>query len=836
MIKKYIFLIVSVFCYLNALSQEKLPVANYANSREYTIAAIDVKGIKFLDKKILVNMSDLMVGDEIAIPGDKITKAVEKFWDQGLFADVKIIADSIVGINAYLTIYLEERPRLNSYQIIGAKKSDQEDLKEMLKLRRRSQVTDDVLNRIRYQIHNFYIDKGFYNVDINIKQMIDTTYNNTVNLKIEVERNKKVRIKDIVIKGNEEFKDGKLRRKMKNTKKVNINFFKSSKFIKSDYKEDKQSLIDFYNEKGFRDAIIESDSVYYHPEKENKLMILINLQEGNKYYFRNIRWVGNTKYSSKILNVMLGIKKGAPYDKSLLDQRLFADEDAVNSLYLDNGYLFSSITPIEKKVENDSIDLEMRVYEGKQATIDKVIIRGNTKTNEHVVRREIRTLPGELFSRSDIIRSVRELAQLGHFDPEKIAPNPIPNQANGTVDIEYALEEKANDQLEVSGGYGAGMLVGTIGLRFSNFAVSRIFEKGAWKPVPSGNSQTLSLRAQSNGRWYQSYNFTFMEPWLGGKKPNSLTVSIFHTKYNNGSFYSSSNDGFMKITGGSVGLGRRLKWPDDFFTLYNELSFQRYHLNNYSRFAILGENAISNNLSLKGILGRNSVDQPIFPRRGSGFSLSLELTPPYSLFSSTNYSSLPTNKKYRWLEYHKWKFKSEWYTTIIQNLVLCTKTQFGLIGFYNNDIGYSPFETFDLGGDGMYGYNLYGRETIALRGYDDGALTPQIITDDQVPVKMGNIFDKFTVELRYPFTLNPQATIYGLVFVEGGNAWYSFDEFNPLSVKRAAGVGIRAFLPMFGMLGLDWGYGFDDVTRRYDGVVKQGINGSQIHFILGQQF
>jgi outer membrane protein insertion porin family len=466
----------------------------------------------------------------------------------------------------------------------------------------------------------------------------------------------------------------------------------------------------------------------------------------------------------------------------------------------------------------------MRIYEGEQATINNIIITGNTKTNEHVVRREIRTKPGELFSKSDIIRTVRELSQLGHFDPEQITPNPIPDPVNGTVDIEYQLVERANDQLEISGGWGAGMLIGTIGLRFSNFSMRSVLDPKAWRPIPFGDGQTLSLRAQSNGKYYQSYNFSFIEPWFGGKKPNSLAVSVFHTKTNNSYTIWDAGDRSMTISGGSIGLGRRLSWPDDFFTLYNEISFQKYKLNDWVGYFLFTD-GISNNISFNTTLARKSVDQPIYPRRGSDFSLSLNLTPPYSAFTDKNYLEMDVNQKYEWIEYHKWKFKADIYTSLAGKLVLATRAHFGYLGHYNDDLGPSPFEGFDVGGDGMSGFNIYGYEVIALRGYGNGSLTPRING-----LKSGNVYTRLSLELRYPITLNPGATVFALAFLEGGNAWYSIDQFNPFLVKRSAGVGVRAFLPMFGLLGIDWGYGFDPINGSYD------QSRGQFHFSIGQQF
>ena len=616
---------------------------------------------------------------------------------------------------------------------------------------------------------------------------------------------------------------------MKKTHRRDLNFFKSSKLVKDDYIADKEKLIDFYNKNGYRDAQILRDSISVVSDKRIRLDIF--LEEGAKYYFGDITWIGNTIYPGEYLSRVLGIKKGDVFDQELFDKRLQTDEDAVNSLYLDHGYLFYSCDPVEVRVQHDTIDFEMRIREGKQATINRVIIEGNTKTNEHVVRRELRTKPGDLFSKEDIIRSVRELAQLGHFDPEQINPEPIPNQLEGTVDLKYSLVEKANDQLEVSGGWGMGMLVGTVGLKFSNFAIRNFFKWKMWRPVPSGDGQTLSIRAQSNGKYYQAYNMSFIEPWFGGKKPNSFSVSLFHTIMNN-SYYSYLSDNknvpdqYIKISGAAIGLGRRLNWPDDFFTLYNELSYQRYKLKDYVGY-FLFSNGTSHNLSFTTTFGRNSVSQPIYPRNGSSFSLSLQVTPPYSLISGKDYNKpgITDQERYRWIEYHKWKFKADWYMSLAGNLVLYTRAHFGYLGYYNKNIGPSPFEGFDVGGDGLTGYNLYGRETIGLRGYENGSLTPIVGGN-----KSGNVYNKYTIELRYPFSLNPSATIFGLVFLEGGNAWYSINDFNPFLIKRSAGVGLRAFLPMFGLLGIDWGYGFDVIPG------QPSANKGQFHFTIGQQF
>jgi outer membrane protein insertion porin family len=831
-----IILLISSNIYTQDREFNNLSVVDYFKPKELEIDSISVTGVRYLQPNVLINISGLRVGQRINVPGDEISAAIDKFWKYGLFSDVKILAKRIKDGKVSLEIYLKEQPRLSKLTIIGINKSESTDLKEKINLRPGSQMTDNIINNTKTIIEKHYRDKGFLNVDVEIVQKFDTSSINQVVLNIYVEKNKRVKIDDIVFEGNEVYSDKRLRRVMKKTKKRNLNIFKSSKFVSASFKEDKEKLIDFYNENGYRDAKLLGDKIIKVNEK--RISMVIKLEEGQKYFIRKVVWIGNTKYPAEILNRILGIKKGDVYNKSLLEERLRIDEDAVSSLYLDNGYLFFSVSPIEVRIENDSIDLEMRIYEGKQASINKIIIKGNTKTNEHVVRRELRTRPGELFSKSDIIRSVRELATLGHFDPETINPNPIPNQADGTVDLEYQLEERANDQLELSGGFGGLGFIGTVGIRFSNFSARNLFNGKAWRPVPTGDGQTLSVRAQVSSKAFKAYNLSFIEPWFGGKKPNSFTVSLTHTVskrplYQEGK-YVANDTMFFKVYGASVGLGRRLKWPDDYFTIYNEISYQRYHLSNYISSQFIFTNGFSNLISLKTIVSRSSQDQMLYPRRGSNFSLGLQLTPPYSLFSDKDYSAVSFNEKYKFVEFHKWTFKSAWYTSIIGNLVLAAKAEYGYLGHYNKDIGPAPFEKFEVGGNPMYATNyIFGSDIVSIRGYPDAQLTPQTIVETEGQTRRfydGNVYDKYTLELRYPFSLNPSATIYGLAFIEGGNAWKSINEFKPFHVKRSAGVGVRVFLPMFGLLGIDWGYGFDPLAGDTD------ANGSEFHFVLGQQF
>lgn len=795
---------------------------DYTYPVEYEIGGIDVEGAKHLDPDIIINLTGLSVGDKVMVPGEKFAKAVEKLWKQGLFSDVKIVVTRQEGKVIFLEIQLKERQRLSAFSFEGIKKGEADDLREKLKLSRGKQVTENVIINAKRIIKDYFIDKGFLYVTVDVVKTDDPEYDNYVLLTFKINKGNRIKINAINFEGNTVFTDEQLRRAMKDTKVKKIyRIFKSSKFKEKDYREDLKKVIDKYNEKGYRDAKIVKDTVYRISDK--LINIDITVYEGHQYYFRNISWKGNTKYNSKLLSQLLGIKKGDVYNKKLLEENLYMNPNGVFSLYQDNGYLFSSITPIETMVEGDSIDLEIQVYEGKKAKINRVSVVGNTKTHDHVILREIRSLPGDMYNRSKIIRTQRELATLGYFDPEKLNVNPTPDPSTGTVDLEYSVAEKLSDQIELSLGWGAQMFVGTLGLSLNNFSLKNMFKKDGWKPLPSGDGQRLTIRAQSNGIYYQGYSFSFVEPWLGGKKPNSLTVSVYHTVYSNGLFNKEEDKQYMKITGASVGLGRRLKWPDDYFTLYNEVNYQIYNLHNYHYYNLFTyNNGMSNNFSFTTVFGRNSVDQPIYPRRGSTFSISLKLTPPYSLLNKgVDYSQLPDAEKYKWIEYHKWKLKAEWYTRLVENLVLRTKGEFGFLGFYNKSIGYSPFEGFNMGGDGLMTYNIYGMETIALRGYENGSLTPK---------GGGHLFNKFLMELRYPLSLNPSATFYVLGFAAAGNAWSGFEKYNPFQVYRSAGVGIRVFLPMMGKLGVDWGYGFDEIPG------SPGANGSHFHFIIGQEF
>jgi outer membrane protein insertion porin family len=847
---------------------------DYERPKEYTIADISVSGVKFLQSTYLVNISGLTVGEVVTIPGERITQAIDKFWNLGLFSDVKIIATKIEGRMITLDIRLTERPRLSRLKLHGLNKNETKDVNEKIKLKPGNQITENVLNNTETIIKKHFVDKGFFNCAVDIIQKADTSPGNKVFVDITITKGKKVRIQDIDFTGNEAFTDGRLRKTFKKTHQKSLNFFKATKYIDAEYKEDKKKLIEFYNKNGYRDARILNEKLF--AVNNSRIGLAITLEEGVLYHIRNITWVGNTKYTSAALSRVLSMKKGDVYDQTHLEKRLSTDDDAVTSQYMDEGYLFFSIDPVEANIEGDSIDLEMRISEGNQATINRVIVKGNTKTNEHVIRREVRTIPGELFSKSNIIRSVRELAAMGHFNPENITPNPLPNMSDGTVDIEYSVEERSNDQLEVSGGWGGYGFVGTIGLRFSNFSARNILDLKAWKPVPTGDGQTLSVRAQSNGRYYQAYNLSFVEPWFGGKKPNSFSTSFYYTitKSFRNTSTMNKND-YFKVLGASIGLGRRLSWPDDYFVLYTELGLQKYFLNNWGSNFIIND-GVSNIINVQVSLSRSSQDQMIYPRRGSAFTLSLKLTPPYSAFlkkdfyriadaeklairsdisdlnpylteteleqyTATEISNRENTKKYKFIEYHKWTFNAAWYTSLIGNLVLAAKSEFGYLGYYNSDIGVSPFEKFNVGGSGMMGYNLYGTDIVALRGYEDGTLTPQSVVirnGSRIRIDDGNLYVKYTLEMRYPFSLNPSATIFGLVFLEGGNCWQKWNQLNPFQIKRSVGVGLRAFLPMFGMLGIDYGFGFDLPNSSETGTseIQRGYHGPQFHFTMGQQF
>lgn len=819
-----VLVLVSIHSNAQIIASDDSATFNYMQPREYELAGVSVTGTRFLDESVLINISGLVRGDKIEVPGEKISDAINNLWKQGLFSDIKIAVSRVQGNLIFLEIQLEERPRLSAYAFRGdVRKGEQEKIRENLNLERGKVLTQNVINTVKNKALNYYLDKGFLDVVVTTREEKDSTLQNGVVLYVNVDKKRKVKIGEINISGNAQIKDGKIKRAMKNTKERKwYKFFTSSKFIDENYAEDKTKILELYNAKGLRDAHIMSDSVYRLPS--GKIAINIQLEEGPQYYFRNINWVGNTKHSSKELADILNIKKGEPYSQSLMDERLLMSQSGrdVSSLYMDDGYLFFNVTPVEVNVENDSIDLEMRIYEGKQAIINKVSVSGNTKTNDRVVMREIRTKPGQLFSRTDITRTIRELAQLGYFDQEKIGVNPKPDPTTGTVDLEYTVEEKPSDQLELQGGYGNGTLVGSLGVTLNNWSMRNAFKSSGWKPIPSGDGQRISARIQSNGKAYQLYSLSFTEPWLGGSKPNSLSVSGFRSIYNNDLLGKENplHSG-LEVTGGSIGLGKRLKWPDDYFTIYAEANYNYYSISNYSQNFLFAD-GYSHNINAGFTVARKSIDAPIYPRSGSDVTFSLQLTPPYSLINKKDYSNVSAAVKYKFIEYHKWKFSANWFSRIVGDLVLNTSINYGFLGLYNRDIGGSPFERYYLGGDGLSGYSLDGREVIRLRGYDNNSLSPSF---------GGTIFEKYTLELRHPVTLNPSATIFLLAFAEGGNSFVKFKDFNPFSVKRSAGFGIRIFLPVFGLLGLDWGHGYDNL---YDN--KTPLSRSHFHFSIGQTF
>ncbi|MDR0737761.1 MAG: outer membrane protein assembly factor BamA [Prevotellaceae bacterium] len=795
-----------------------------AKPQEFVIADITISGVKYLNPEQILSFIGVAKGDTVTIPNEDISLALKRLWAQRHFSDIAVSATKVEGDKIYLDIKLTERPRVSAWNFNGAKKGERDDLREKLHLRRGSEVSDYLLKVSTDAIKSYYAEKGFRKADVNIIQEADTLVPNAVKVTFDIKKNQKVKIKKIYFEGNEKIKDRKLRKSMKKTKDMRLrNLFSSKKFNDEEYPNDKESLIRYYNEKGYRDAAIVSDSMYYINDK--RLGIKINIDEGRRYYFRDITWVGNTIIPSVVLSNILGIKKGDVYDVVAMDKMLHQDQMSVSTQYMDQGYLFFNIQPVEINIVGDSIDIEMRIFEGKQATFNRVNITGNTKTNEHVIRRELWTRPGNLFSKSDFERSLRELAQSNNFDAEKLMVQNegwklTPNERDGTADITYNVEEKSNDQIELSGGYGGNTFIATVGLKFSNFSVGRMFKKGAWRPIPSGDGQTLALRFQTNGSYYTATSISFVEPWLGGKKPTSLSVSAYYTRETDGYYYQNVTQS-LETYGMSVGIGQRLKWPDTYFTLYTGVSLQHYILNNWQSYFLFSDGQ-SNNFSFNVIFGRNSTDQPIYPRKGSDFSLGLQLTIPYSLFTNKDYTSMPDNERYKWIEYHKWTFKGALYTQLVGDFVLMTRAQFGFLAYYNADWGYSPFEAFILGGDGMSGFNRYGQENIALRGYVNSSVTPLVNG-----AYAGHIYDKFTVELRHPVIMQPQANIFAYVFFEGGNAWSTFDKFNPFAIKRSAGIGVRLMLPIVGTLGIDWGYGFDNVPH------YPNAGGGQIHFTFG---
>ena len=834
-------------------------VVDYNNPKKYIVGGVTLEGNEHFSKDQILQVAGLQKGMEVTVPSEEMSSIVERLWLQRFFDDVAIVVDSIAPSKdtAFFKIRIIERPRVSRWTFSGVKSGEEKELRERLNFRRGSEFSDYVAKTSTDIIKRYYKEKGFLNVKVDVTTQKDTIIRSAIRAHFAVDRGEKVKIKTITFNGADNVKESKLVRSMKKTRDGRLqNFFSSKKFNEKEYDNDKRALIGVFNEAGYRDARIVKDTMYY--VEPGRLQIDFEIDEGKKYYFRDITWTGNSVYPAETLNDILMIEKGDVYDVVTMEKRLFGGgkqtEYNVSSLYRDNGYLFFQVQPVEMNIEGDSVDVEMRVVEGKPATLNNIVINGNDLTNERVIRRQLFTRPGYLFSQSAFERSIREIASMGQFDPEAIMSeggySMIPNQYNNTVDLVYNVTEKPSSQLELSGGWGGNTFVATVGVSFNNFSTRRLFDKTAWRPVPLGDAQNLAIRFQTNGTYYTSLSASFSEPWLFGKKPTSLNTSLYYTRQTNSYIYYNilNNDEYMEVYGFAAGIGKRLKWPDSYFVLYNQFSWQTYKLQNWA-YQFLFNTGISHNLSYTLSLTRNSTDQQIYPREGSDFSFSLQLTPPYSLlrkkdrgvldadgnptkvasWRDINYDLQSSQDRYRWIEYHKWSFKGAVYTKLVGDLVLMARAQFGYLGYYNRNWGYSPFEGFRVGGDGMSGYDTYGSEIISLRGYENYSLTPYGLSSYNTTGNYyaGNVYDKFTVELRYPVILQPQSTIYALLVLEGGNCWSDIRDFNPFQIRRSAGVGVRVFLPMIGLLGVDWGYGFDNFD---------GNGGSQFHFVIGQQF
>lgn len=814
-------------------------LTNYADPKEYEIGGLTVTGTRYLDPNSLVSLTGLKVGDKVRIPGDAIGSSIRKLMESGLLDDVELFATNVTDNKVFLSFQVKDRPRLMKVNFTGIKKGEQESLKEKIKLNLGRVITPTVSKNTQLAVRRFFMDKGYLNTKVKTTVIPDSARNNAT-MRVLVDKGQKVKIRQITLNGRTEVEDSKVRLKMKGTKEMRFGrVFTPSKFVPKKYEEDKQKLIEYYNKLGYRDAAIESDSIINNGG--STIDLVMNLDEGTRYYIRNVDFEGNYLYTTERLREVLGIKKGDIYNTEDLEKRLNGDPGQdLSSVYMDDGYLYYNAQAVEKAIEGDSIDLEIRVFEGKQATINGIILNGNTKTSDHVVMRQIRTLPGQKFSKTLLIRTQRELATLGYFDPEKIGINPQP-QGDGTVDIEYTVEEKPSDQIELSGGWGGFIgFVGTLGLTFNNFSARNITNWNAWRPLPAGDGQRISIRFQANGKQFQTYSLSFVEPWLGGRKPNALSVSISSTvfrQFGNDFFTRGSRNataiGDYKNIAVTVGLGRQLKRPDDFFSLSHSLTYQRYNLNNIALFGNGYNNGISNNFTFNTTLSRNSIDNPQFPRSGSAFTLSGSFTPPYSIFRPKDFKPDAIDR-YKFVEYHKWMFDATWYQTVFGKLVLSARAHMGFLGNYAKRAEIGPFERFVLGGSGLAGQGVFAlaQDIVGLRGYPDR----QVYTADNnravtagITSQGGVVYNKFVSELRYPISLNPSATIFVLGFVEGGNNWGSYKQFNPFDIKRSAGVGARIFMPAFGLIGIDYGWGFDAIP----GVQK--ANTGQFHFTIGQQ-
>jgi outer membrane protein insertion porin family len=855
---------------------------NYANPGEYVIAGIEVTGLSVLDKNAMIALTGLKVGDKIKIPGDAVTTAIRRLWKQGLVGDATISVQKIEGDNVWLVIKLAERPRLTNFYFVGIRKGQETSLKEDLTLIRGKIVNDAMLRNTELAVKKFFVKKGYLNTEVKIIQELDTISTDGIRLRIVVNPKSKVKINKILVEGNDNIPDAKIKAKMKGTHEyarislhrailgelitlkpkeffgsshpvtwrevgeffsdnVKVNVFKGSKFIQADYDEDKKKIVAYLNSKGYRDADIEFDTVYNFDS--HSINVDLNIHEGPKYYFRNITWVGNYIHTDKTLNGILGVKRGDVYNREQIDNKLTFNPKGpdISGLYMDDGYLFFRVTPVEVAVEGDSIDIEMRISEGAQATLNEITITGNDRTNDHVIRRELRTVPGQKFRRSDIIYTQQRLGQLGYFNAQNISPNIVPNMANATADIEWQVEEQSNDQIELSGGWGGYFgFVGTLGLTFNNFSLRNVPKIKEWRPLPVGDGQRLSLKVTANGRSFQNYGISFTEPWLGGRKPQSLTISANKSisRYSsNGSFTNLTSS--LKVDNISVGFGRVLKWPDDFFTLMNTLSYTVYTVKNVNpnTYGLGCSNCSSYGFKLNTTIARNSIDDPMYPKSGSTISLSVDLTPPYSSWRNINYSTATTEEKNKFVEYHKWMFDSKFYIPLDRKaphkFVLEAKAHFGFIGAYSQELGIGPFERFYLGGDGLaggVGSFVLGQEVIGLRGYQNNQITPPY-SPLEGTIRGGIVYEKFGLELRYPITSSQAATIYGFAFTEAGNNWYTYEDFNPFEMYKSAGVGARIFMPAFGLIGINWAYGFDPFPLGSG----NRVSGAQFHFTIGQQ-
>ncbi len=811
---------------------------DYADPKEYEIAEVTVSGTQFLDPNSMVSISGLKVGDKVRVPGPAISSSIKRMMDFGTLDDVEILATKVEGTKIWLNVDIKERPRLYKVTFAGLRKGERETLNDKVKLIKGRVITPTIIKNTQLLIKKHFMDKGFFNTSVKAVQIPDTTRGQAT-LNFTVDKGNKVKIDEIIIEGNVAIDDKKLKRKLKKTKEKKIwHLFTPSKYVPKTYDEDKGKLIAYYRKNGYRDATIEFDTIKNAGEESIK--ILMRIEEGPKYYYRSITWTGNYLHTSDRLNTILGLSKGNVYNPEELDKKINGIPGGdVSSLYMDDGYLYFRATPIETSVLQDSIDIEIRIMEGKQATINRIILNGNTKTSDRVVLRELFTLPGQKFSKTELINTQRQLSQMGYFDPEKIQINPIPNQGDGTVDIEYTVEEKPSDQIELSGGWGGYIgFVGTLGLVFNNFSIRNIPNRSTWRPLPSGDGQKLSVRFQANGRQFQTYSLSFSEPWFGGKKPINFGVALTRTVYRIADFnsqYTRVSAGSQKFIGSyynngiTFSLGRRLKEPDRFLVLSHSLSLQRYRLDSLDFFNIGYNNGISNNITFNTTLSRNTLSDFQYPRSGSSFSLAVTLTPPYSAFRKKDFTDV--KDRFKLVEYNKWMFDASWYATITGKLVLSARAHMGFLGSYGDKVGLSPFGRFIVGGSGLAGqgsFALADQDIIGLRGYGDRKVGP-LNPNGQLAAGGGVVYNKYVMELRYPVSLNPQATIFLLTFLEGGNNWGNYRDFNPFDVKRSAGGGARIFMPAFGLLGIDWGYGFDKI---------QGQNtrsGGQFHFTIGQQ-